>query len=334
MLRIAINGFGRIGRASFKIALANKNIEIVAINDLCPADNLAYLLKHDSVYGQYQGTVEAIGNNLMVDGKEFPVFAKTNPAELPWKKLKVDVVFECTGIFTKKEEAEVHLQAGAKKVIISAPTKSEGVLTVVRGVNDAEAKNEKLIANASCTTNCVAPVMAVLEENFGVDKAMLTTVHAVTTSQRTVDLPYPKNWREGRAAGVNIIPSTTGAAIATSLVLPSLKDKFDGISLRVPIICGSISDIVVLLKKNVTVEQVNNAFVEAAANPKYQGVLAVSKEELVSSDILGATASAIVDLKLTKVVGGNLVKVMAWYDNENGYAHRLVEMAEIVCNEA
>jgi glyceraldehyde 3-phosphate dehydrogenase len=330
MLRVAINGFGRIGRASFKIALANKNIEIVAINDLCPADNLAYLLKHDSVYGQYQGTVEAIENNLVVDGKSFPVFAMTNPAELPWKKLKVDVVMECTGVFTKKEEAEIHLKAGAKKVIISAPTKSEGVLTVVRGVNDVEAKNEKLLANASCTTNCVAPVMAVLEANFGIDKAMLTTVHAVTTSQRTVDLPYPKNWREGRAAGVNIIPSTTGAATAAALVLPSLKNKFDGISLRVPIICGSISDIVVLLKKNVTVEEVNSAFIKASTDSIYSGVLVVSEEELVSSDILGSTASAIVDLNLTKVVDGNLVKVMAWYDNEWGYANRLVEMAGIM----
>ncbi|MEK7159265.1 MAG: glyceraldehyde 3-phosphate dehydrogenase NAD-binding domain-containing protein, partial [Patescibacteria group bacterium] len=284
----------------------------------------------DSVYGQYQGTVEAIGNNLVVDGKEYPVFAMTNPAELPWKKLKVDVVLECTGVFTKKEEAESHFQAGAKKVIISAPTKSDGVLTVVRGVNDADAKNEKLIANASCTTNCVAPIMAVLEANFGIEKAMLTTAHALTASQRTVDLAYPKNWREGRAAGVNIIPSTTGAATATALVLPSLKDKFDGISLRVPIICGSISDIVALLKKDVTVEEVNNAFKEAVTSATYSGVLAVSEEELVSSDILGSTASAIIDLKLTKVVAGNLVKVMAWYDNENGYAHRLVEMAEIV----
>ena len=330
MLRIAINGFGRIGRASFKIALANENIEVVAINDLCPADNLAYLLKHDSVYGQYQGTVEAIENNLVVDGKSFPVFAMTNPAELPWKKLKIDVVLECTGVFTKKEEAEMHLKAGAKKVIISALTKSEGVLTVVRGVNDVEAKNEKLLANASCTTNCVTPVMAVLEANFGIDKAMLTTVHAVTTSQRTVDLPYPKNWREGRAAGVNIIPSITGAATAAALVLPSLKNKFDGISLRVPIVCGSISDMVVLLKKNVTVEEVNSVFIKASADPVYSGVIAVSEEELVSSDILGSTASAIVDLKLTKVVDGNLVKVMAWYDNEWGYANRLVEMAEIM----
>ncbi|MEK7511410.1 MAG: type I glyceraldehyde-3-phosphate dehydrogenase [Patescibacteria group bacterium] len=330
MVRVAINGFGRIGRASFKIALANKNIAIVAINDLCPADNLAYLFKHDSVYGQYQGTVEAVGNNLVVDGKEYPVFAMINPAELPWKILKVDVVLECTGVFTKKEEAEGHFQAGAKKVIISAPTKSDGVLTVVRGVNDADAKNEKLIANASCTTNCVAPIMAVLEANFGIEKAMLTTAHALTASQRTVDLAYSKNWREGRAAGVNIIPSTTGAATATALVLPSLKDKFDGISLRVPIICGSISDIVALLKKDVTVEEVNNAFKEAATSATYSGVLAVSEEELVSSDILGSTASAIIDLKLTKVVAGNLVKVMAWYDNENGYAHRLVEMAEIV----
>ncbi len=328
MIKIAINGFGRVGRAAFKIALAKKNCQIVAINDLGDINNLAYLLKYDSVYRRYDRSVSVSGNNLVVAGKKFPVYAIAEPEKLPWKKHKVDVVLECTGVFTKKEDASKHLKAGAKNVIISAPTKSEGVATIVRGVNDKNAKKEKLMANASCTTNCVAPIMAVLESAFGIEKALLTTVHAVTASQRAVDLPYAKNWREGRAAGINIIPSTTGAAIATALTLPSLKDKFDGVALRVPVICGSISDIVVLLKKNVTVEQVNGAFKRAAKSPIYKGILVASDEELVSSDILGTSASAIVDLKFTRVVGGNLVKVLAWYDNEWGYSNRLVEMAE------
>ncbi|MFH0987803.1 MAG: type I glyceraldehyde-3-phosphate dehydrogenase [Parcubacteria group bacterium] len=328
MIKLAINGFGRIGRAAFKIAIARKNMHVVAINELGDTKNMAYLLQHDSVYGKYGGDVRAEAGAIIVNGQKFPVYAIAKPEELPWKALKVDVVLECTGLFTKKEEAEKHLIAGAKAVIISAPTKSADILTVVRGVNDDMARGQKIVANASCTTNCCAPVMSVLESAFGVEKALLSTVHSVTASQRMVDSPLKGNFREGRSGLVNIIPSTTGAAIATALVLPHLKDKFDGLSLRVPAVCGSIVDIVALLKKDVTVDQVNKAFRQAAESTKLKGVLEVTEDELVSSDIIDTTASAIVDLKLTAVVDGNLVKVLAWYDNENGYANRLVEMAE------
>lgn len=326
MINVAINGFGRIGRSALKIILKNKGMRIVAINDLGDINNLAYLLKFDTVHGRYEKSVKVVGQTLVVGPNKIPVYKETEPEKLPWKKLKVNVVLECTGVFTKKEDAERHLKAGAQKVIISAPSKSEGVTTVVRGVNDKLAKNKKLIANASCTTNCVAPLMAVLSENFGVEKALLTTVHATTASQRTVDLTNAKDWREGRAANGNIIPSTTGAAIATALTLPQLKNKFDGISLRVPVLCGSISDVVLVTKKNTTVEEVNKAFIKAAKSPRFKGIIEASEEELVSSDIVGTTASTIVDLQYTRVIGGNLVKVLAWYDNEWAYATRLVEM--------
>lgn len=326
MLNVAINGFGRIGRSALKIALKTKNLKVVAINDLGDINNLAYLLKFDSVQGRYDKLVKVVGDNLVVGSLKIPVSKEMDPIKLPWKKFKVDVVLECTGVFTKKEDAEKHLKAGAKKVIISAMSKSEGIVTVVRGVNDNKSKGQKIIANASCTTNCVAPLMTVLEENFGVEKALLTTVHATTASQRTVDLTNAKDWREGRAVNGNIIPSTTGAAVATALTLPELNGKFDGISLRVPVLCGSISDIVLITKKNTTVEEVNKAFIKAAKSPRFKGIIEASEDELVSSDILGTTASAIVDLKFTRVIGGNLVKVLAWYDNEWGYANRLVEM--------
>ncbi|MFA6536859.1 MAG: type I glyceraldehyde-3-phosphate dehydrogenase, partial [Patescibacteria group bacterium] len=241
---------------------------------------------------------------------------------------KVDVVLECTGRFTKKEEVEKHLLAGAQKVIISAPTKSEDILTVVKSVNHEKAKGQTVVANASCTTNCIAPIMAVLQENFGVEKSFLTTVHAMTASQRTVDLANEKDFREGRSASQNIIPSTTGAAIATTLVLPELKNRFDGISLRVPVVCGSISDIVAVLQKNVTVQDLNNSFIKASKSKKYKGIIAVSDDDFVSSDILGNEASTIIDLPFTKVVGGNLIKILAWYDNEWGYANRLIEMID------
>lgn len=327
MLTIAINGFGRIGRNAFKIALAKKNVKVAAINDLGDINNLAYLLKHDSVYGRYNKKVEVKGRNLIVAGKKYPVYNIADPKKLPWKKLKINVVLECTGVFTKKEDVEKHLNAGAGKAIISAPTESADVLTVVKGVNDSQAKGRKIIALASCTTNCVAPVMLVLDNVFGVEKAFLTTAHATTASQRTVDLVDQKDWRRGRSSLNNIIPSTTGAAKATGLTLPNLIGKFDGISLRVPVLCGSISDIVVLLKKNVKVEEVNAAFRKAAVSPDLKGILEVSDNDLVSSDIIGATASAIVDLNYTRVVGGNLVKILAWYDNEWAYSNRLVEMA-------
>ncbi len=330
MKKIAINGFGRIGRSALKIALTKKNLQVVAINDLATKENSLYLLQNDTVYGKYKNKVELKNNCFIIGKNKIALFHEADPQKLPWKKLKVDVVLECTGRFTKKEEVEKHLLAGAQKVIISAPTKSEDILTVVKSINHQKAKTEKIIANASCTTNCVAPIMAVLQENFGVEKSLLTTVHAMTASQRTVDMVSGKDFREGRSASQNIIPSTTGAAVATSLVLPKLKYKFDGISMRVPVVCGSVSDIVVLLSKNVTVQEINKAFISASQSSKYRGIIDVSDGNLVSSDILGSSVSTIIDLPFTRVVGGNLVKVVAWYDNEWGYANRLVEMVDEV----
>ncbi|MBT4722761.1 type I glyceraldehyde-3-phosphate dehydrogenase [Candidatus Falkowbacteria bacterium] len=332
MIKIAINGFGRIGRAALKIALTKKNVKVVAINDLADLDNLAYLLKYDSVYGRYDKSVKVVGKNIVVGKTKIPYYQIAEPNKLPWKKLKVDVALECTGVFKTKKDASRHLKAGAKNVIISAPAKGDNVATIVKGVNHKIAKDHDVLANASCTTNCVSPVMAVLEANFGIEKALLTTIHGLTASQRTVDLADKKDWRRGRAAGSNMIPTTTGAALATALVLPSLKGKFDGMAVRVPLICGSMADVTVLLKKDVTEKQINQAFIKATKQPIYKGILETTTDPIVSTDILGNPASSIVDLSFTKVVGGNLVKVCAWYDNEWGYANRLVEMAsELGC---
>jgi len=328
MINVAINGFGRIGRAALKVALEKRNIKVVAINDLGDIKNLAYLLEHDSVYGKYDKPVKIKGKNLVIGRTKIPFYSIPEPNKLPWKSKKVDVVLECTGVFTKKEDAGKHLRAGAGQVIISAPTKSEGVITVVKSVNHEQAKGDKVVANASCTTNCVAPVMAVLEVAFGVEKALLTTIHAMTASQRCVDLTDKKDWRRGRAAGSNMIPTTTGAAIATTLTLPDLKNKFDGMAVRVPVVCGSLADICVVLKKDVNEKQVNATFKKAAKSATYKGILEATEEPIVSSDVIGTTASAIVDLSFTKVVGGNMVKICAWYDNEWAYSHRLVEMVE------
>lgn len=329
-MKIAINGFGRIGRAALKIAWENRKAQIVAINDLTDTKTLAYLLKYDSVYGRYGRKVSYDAKHLIIDGKKIPVFAEKNPALLPWKKLGVDVVLECTGVFEKKAELELHLKAGAKKVVLSSPAKDD-VLTLVFGTRSTKANlgTEKVIANASCTTNCIAPVMQVLTDNFGIEKSILNTIHAYTATQKIVDSPDSKDVRRGRAGAMNMVPSTTGAAKATALVIPELKDKFDGIAIRVPVICGSLSDITAVLKKDTTVEEVNAAFKTAVKNPLYKNVLAVADgdDELVSTDIIGTTHSAIVDLKFTRVVGGNLIKVLAWYDNEWGYTCRLVEMA-------
>lgn len=331
MIKISINGFGRIGRCAFKIAKEKKNIQIVAINDLTDTRTLAYMLKYDTVYGRYGRKVSYDEKNLIVDGRKIPVYAEKDPTKLPWKKLGIDVVLECTGVFEKKEDLMMHLKAGAKKVILSAPAKNE-VQTLVFGTELTKktlGNNDRIISNASCTTNCISPVMQVLQSSFGIEKAIMTTVHAYTASQKLVDGPDAKDLRRGRAGAANMAPSSTGAAKATTLVIPELKDLFDGISIRVPVICGSLSDITAVLKKNVTVEQVNAAFERFSKHPMYKGVLGIAKgdDELVSSDIVGTNESAIVDLKYTRVVGGNLVKVLAWYDNEWGYSNRLVEMA-------
>ncbi len=331
-VRIAINGFGRIGRAACKIALTHSDVEVVAINDLGDVENLAYLLRYDSVYGRYGGKVVVEGNTIVVGEKRIQVLQEKEPEKLPWKDLNIDVVIESTGFFTEEEGASKHISAGAKHVVISGPTKSETVPTVVMGVNDDVLAGLPIVSNASCTTNCAAPVMAVLENVFGVEKALLTTAHAYTATQSIVDGPAKGDFRRGRTAAVNMVPSTTGAAIAATRAIPELVGKFDGISLRVPVPVVSISDITCVLKKDVTAEEVNQAFKDAVENPIYQGVISVTEDPVVSSDFIGDPHSAIVDLPLTRVVGGNLVKVMAWYDNEWGYSNRLVEQVIAVGN--
>lgn len=325
-IRVAINGFGRIGRNAFKIAFSRSDIEVVAVNDLTDTKTLAYLLKHDSNYGTYDKEVGFDDQHLIVDGKKIIVLAEKDPAALPWADKQIDVVIESTGRFTKKEDAELHIKAGAKRVVISGPSKSDGVDTIVLGANDDKLESaSQVLSNASCTTNSLGAVMAILDSQFGVEKSLLTTVHSYTASQALQDAPN-KDLREGRNAAENIVPTTTGAAIAVTKTLPQLVGKFDGLSIRVPTPVVSISDITVLLKKDATPEAINDAFRKAVAEPFYQGILAVSEEPLVSSDYIGNSHSGIVDLLLTKVVGGNLAKVMVWYDNEWGYSNRLVEV--------
>ena len=324
--KIAINGFGRIGRNAFKIAFERSDLEIVAINDLTDTKTLAHLLKHDSNYGAYDKEVTFDNQNIIVAGQKVRVLAEKEPSALPWKDLGVEVVIESTGFFVDPAKAKAHITAGAKKVILSAPAKGEGANTVVLGVNEDELKTSgDIISNASCTTNCITPVMAILEANFGIEKAMMTTVHSYTASQKLQDAPA-KDLREARNAAENIVPTTTGASIAAAKAFPVLENIFGGLSVRVPTPVVSLSDFVVVTKRDVTVDAVNEVFKKAAANPFYQGILDVTEEELVSSDFIGNSHSAIVDLKLTNVVGGNLLKVVAWYDNEWGYSNRLVEV--------
>lgn len=324
--KIAINGFGRIGRNAFKIAWERSDVEIVAVNDLTDNATLAYLLKYDSNYGTYAHEVTASDDGIVVDGKAVKVLAEKDPAALPWADLGVDVVIESTGFFTDAESAGKHITAGAKRVVISGPTKSEEVDTIVLGANDDKVGGATaVVSNASCTTNSLGMVMAILDAEFGVEKSLLTTVHSYTASQKLQDAPS-KDLREGRNAAENIVPTSTGAAIAVTKALPGLAGKFDGISMRVPTPVVSISDVTALLAKDVTVEDINEAFKKAAAEPYYQGILGVSEEPLVSRDYIGNSHSGTVDLALTRVVGGNLVKVCVWYDNEWGYSNRLVEL--------
>ena len=331
--KIAINGFGRIGRNAFKLAFERDDIEVVAINDLTDTKTLAHLLKHDSTYGTYHHDVSYDDNSIFVAGKQIRVLAEKDPALLPWEEFGVDVVIEATGLFVQPEKARAHINAGAKKVVISAPAKGEGAKFIVLGVNEHElTREDDIISNASCTTNCIAPVMAVLEREFGIEKSLMTTVHSYTASQRILDAPA-KDLREARSAAENIVPTTTGAAIATAKVIPSLVGKFDGLSVRVPTAVVSLSDITAVLKRDTTKEEINEVFKRAAADPFYQGILTVTEEPLVSTDFKGNSHSSIVDLELTNVVGGNLVKVVAWYDNEWGYSNRLVEIvADVAAN--
>jgi glyceraldehyde 3-phosphate dehydrogenase len=324
--RVAINGFGRIGRSSFKVAFERSDLEIVAINDLTDTKTLAYLLKHDSNYGTYQYDVKSDDKGIIVDGKHITVTAERDPAALPWGDLKVDVVIESTGRFTAKEDAELHIKAGAKRVVISGPSKSDGVDTIVLGANEDKLEGaSEVISNASCTTNSVAALMGILDAAFGIEKSMLTTVHSYTASQSLQDAPS-KDLREGRNAAENIVPTTTGAATATAKALPQLQGKFDGISIRVPTPVVSLSDVTILFKRNVTKEELNEALKKAIADPFYQGILDYSTEPLVSGDYIGNSHSGTVDSLLTNVVGGNLAKVIVWYDNEWGYSNRLVEL--------
>lgn len=327
MIKLAINGFGRIGRNAFKIAFERRDVKIVAINDLTDTKTLAHLLKHDSSYGTYDRDVKFDEENLIVDGEKIRVFSEKEPKNLPWGEYQVDVVIESTGFFTDPKKTADHLEAGARKVVISAPAKGEGAKTIVIGVNeDTVTEDDKILSNASCTTNCIAPVMKVLEDNFGIEKALMTTVHSYTASQRILDAPA-KDLREARAAAENIVPTSTGASKAAALTIPTLKGKFDGLSIRVPTPVVSLSDITAVLKRDTTIEELQEIFKKAAKEPFYEGILGVSEEPLVSIDYRGNSHSSIVDLPLINVVGGNLVKIVAWYDNEWGYSNRLVELA-------
>ena len=324
-IRVAINGFGRIGRAFVRRSWG-RGIEVVAVNDLGSIENLAYLLKYDTVYGRAPFSVEAKDGALIVDGKEVKFLSEKDPANLPWKDLDIDVVIESTGFFTKYEDAQKHVQAGAKRVVISAPGKGDESIgaTVLMGVNEEKLATCSVTSNGSCTTNASSPVIAILGESVGIEKAVLSTTHAYTASQHIVDGPAKKDMREGRAAAQNIVPTSTGAAIAVTKEYPDLEGKFDGISLRVPVPAGSIADVTFIAKRDTTQEEVNDLLRKAARETRWEGVFSATDDELVSSDIVGQPYASIADLSMTRVVGGNLVKVLAWYDNEMGYTESLV----------
>jgi glyceraldehyde 3-phosphate dehydrogenase len=324
-IKVAINGFGRIGRAFLKESWDREEMEVVAVNDLGNIENMAYLLKYDTVYKSWKHDVKVDGTNLVIDGRTVKFVSEKEPTKLPWKDLGVDVVVESTGLFTDFDKAKVHVEAGAKKVVISAPAKggSEGE-TILMGVNEEKFGTCAVTSNASCTTNAASPLIAILDENFGIEKAILNTVHGYTASQSLVDGPSKKDLREGRAAAQNIVPSSTGAAIAVTKAFTKLEGLFDGISIRVPVPAGSIVDVTFISKKQTTAEEVNNVLREATMIDRWKNIFSATDEELVSSDILGSPFGSIADLKMTRVVGGNLVKVMAWYDNEAGYTHTLI----------
>lgn len=336
MIRVAINGFGRIGRTFFRLAYGNPHFEIVAVNDLGDLENLAYLLEYDSVYGRSPFSVERKEGKLIIQGKEVAFLQEREPNKLPWRVMNVDVVMESTGFFTTYEGAKQHLDAGAKRVVVSAPIKGDpsaiGITgaTVLMGVNEDTLNNCQVSSNASCTTNATSPLIAILKEAIGIDKAVLNTVHAYTASQSLVDAPNKKDLREGRAAALNIVPSTTGAAIATALVHTELTNKFDGIAMRVPVPVGSIVDVTFIASRDTTVEEVNGALMMAAKEDRWRNLFAVTDEQIVSTDIIGSRVGSIADLSFTKVVGGNLVKVLAWYDNETSYTQTLLEHVQAV----
>jgi glyceraldehyde 3-phosphate dehydrogenase len=323
--KIAINGLGRIGRAALKIILETPQLELVAVNDIVPTENIVYLLKYDTVYGRYEKTVASDGENLLIAGNRLRYCHEKDPTRLPWSSLGVDIVLECTGVFTKNEDLEKHIQAGAKYVILSAPAKSEGVPTVVHGVNTPDGSS-RIIACASCTTNCITPVIEIIGRRIGIKKAIMTTVHAYTASQAIVD-SQNKRFERGRAGAANFVPTSTGAAIATTKALPQYKGMFDGIAVRGPVTVGSLADIVLLTQRPTSVEEVNRIFVEEAASERYQGIVGVTEDPVVSSDIIKDPRASVIDLGMTRVVDGDLVKILSWYDNEWGFTNQMVKEA-------
>ena len=327
MKRIAINGFGRIGRAALKIIIETAELEVIAINDLMLIDNAAYLLRYDSVYGKYENEVTIHDNYLHIRDKKILFIMEKDPARLPWKDLDIDIVLESTGFFTNREDAEKHIHAGAKSVILSGPTKSMGTPTVVHGVNNMDGKTT-IFSCASCTTNNIGPIMEIIDRRIGIKKAILNTVHAYTASQNLIDAASKKKPRMGRAAAINLIPSSTGAAIATIKVLPQLGGKFDGIAVRTPVPVGSISDITFVTGRKTSVEEINNILLDESKTDRYKFVLAVSNEPLVSSDIVQSPFASIVDLEMTRVVDGDLVKILAWYDNEWGFTNQMIRQIQ------
>ncbi len=328
-IKVGINGFGRIGRNVYRVIAKRKNIDVLAINDLTDAKTLAYLLKYDSVHGKFEGNIEAKDNSIVVKGKEIKLVKEKDPAKLPWKDLGVEVVIESTGIFTKRSDCEKHLEAGARKVILSAPSKDKLDATIVIGVNTNDLKSEhKIVSNASCTTNCLATLAKTINDNFKIEKGLMTTIHAYTNDQRVTDLMH-SDLRRARAAAINIIPTTTGAAKAIGEVIPELKGKLDGMSMRVPVANGSVTDLVALVKKRVSIEDINNVM-KAAANNELKGILEYCEDPIVSSDIIDNEHSCIFDARSTYVVDGNLIKVIGWYDNEWGYSNRMVDLIELI----
>ena len=326
MTTIAINGLGRIGRAALKIILETPELELVAVNDIVPIKNIVYLLKYDTVYGRYEKTVESDDENLIIDGKSIRYFSEKDPARLPWESLGVDIVLECTGVFTKREDLEKHVQAGAKYVILSAPAKSDDVVTVVHGVNTVEG-DTRILACASCTTNCITPVVEIIGRRIGIKKAIMTTVHAYTASQAIVD-SQSKRFERGRAGAANFVPTTTGAAKATAKALPQLDNLFDGIAVRGPVAVGSLADIVLLAERKTSVEEINQIFIEEAVSDRYRDIIGVTEDPIVSSDIIKDPRASIIDLGMTRVVDGDLVKILSWYDNEWGFTNQMIRQAQ------
>jgi glyceraldehyde 3-phosphate dehydrogenase len=324
--KVAINGLGRIGRAALKLALDQPELELVAVNEIGSLDNMVYLLKYDTVYGRYERPVEAVDGKLVIDGKPLVYLSERDPERLPWADLEVDLVLECTGRFTDREAAAKHVRAGARWVVLSGPTSSPDVPTIIHGVNRPDGQTQ-IISCASCTTNNITPLVEILDRHFGVQKALLTTVHAYTATQALVDSPGGKDLRRGRAAAQSFVPSSTGAASATAKALPAMQGRFDGVAVRGPVVVGSLSDVVFVVGRDTTPEEVNDLLRQEATTERYQGILAVTDEPLVSADIIKDPRASIVQLDLTRVVGGNLVKVMSWYDNEWGFTNQMVQIA-------